>query len=161
MKNKLSFNWSYIFIPALVVVISYLGRVFTESGMEWYDSLIQPALTPPNYVFGIAWTFIYVCATISALIIWNTMKKHRREAIMFFFVVNAILNVLWSYIFFVLHEPRIAITEMFFLEISVAAIMYEAWRHGAKLASLLLLPYLLWVGFATYLTHAFMMANGL
>ncbi|MFA6550839.1 MAG: TspO/MBR family protein [Candidatus Gracilibacteria bacterium] len=154
----MKFKPNYAFIPLIVILAALVGSWFSSQGMAWYDSeLVKPALTPPKLAFPIAWNTIFICTTISALIFWNksTAKKKlltRHWWIVSLFVANAILNVLWSFLFFQLHLVTSAYVEMLFLEASVIALILLIWKLS-KTASLLLLPYALWGAFATYLTY--------
>ena len=80
------------------------------------------------------------------------------SVIMTVFLINAILNVLWSYLFFVSHQIEIAIYETAVLELTLFFLIFES-RKISKVASLLLVPYFVWVGFAIYLAHQFMILN--
>jgi len=150
---------NYILIPLTAVIAAYLGALFTGMGMNWYSTLEHPRIIPPNYVFGLVWNFIYVCTVASALIIWNKGKDRGAcSVIMTVFLINAILNVLWSYLFFVSHQIEIAIYETAVLELTLFFLIFES-RKISKVASLLLVPYFVWVGFAIYLAHQFMILN--
>lgn len=169
----MTIKWNYFLIPLVTVLVAIFGGIFTQSGMEWYDTtLIRPALNPPKWVFPIAWNFIFITATISALIVFNAGRRPWKIlwfklgervdpyywTLLILFAANAFLNVFWSYLFFNQHNISAAFIEMMGLEVTVALLMIFSW-HISKWASLLLLPYLLWVGFATYLTYMIMIIN--
>lgn len=149
-----SLNSSYIVIPLITLATGFLGSMATSQGLtSWYKSLILPSWTPPGSTIGLVWTTIYILTTISALVVWNS-KTNRKQiwAIMKLFLINAILNALWSNVFFGLHQIGLAVWVAAALGLSVIILM----RYIApisKLASLLLLPYALWVSFATYLNY--------
>jgi len=165
---------NYLVIPLVTVLVAVSGSFFTTAGMPWYDTeLVQPELTPPDWIFPIAWNTIFILATISALIVWNTGKpkygffsflKSKKSKEHYFwltiglFVANAFLNVFWSFLFFYLHLIKAAFVEMFFLEISIIALMITTFRYS-KWASLALLPYAAWVAFASYLTWLILSLN--
>lgn len=163
--KKITFKPNYVIIPLITIAVALLGSWFNTLGMQWYDTtLIRPDLTPPKYAFPIAWNIIFICATISALMVWNKPQFEERYLVIFkrkthdfnliigLFIANAVLNALWSLLFFTFNLIGAALIEMFFLEATIFILMWLIWRHS-KIASLLLLPYLLWVGFATYLTY--------
>lgn len=169
----MKFKANYILIPLVTVAVSFLGSYFTQIGMPWYDAeVLKPTLTPPMIAFPIAWTTIYILTTISALIIWNKgtadyqflwFSFHRKPTPKFIwlialFVLNAILNTLWTYLFFAQRLMYEAFIEMLILEATIIAIMVLSWRMS-KVSSLLLLPYLAWVGFASYLTYQIVQLN--
>ncbi len=170
MKNFI-FKPNYIVIPLITVLVIILGSLFNSFGMQWYETqLIRPDITPPNYVFPIAWNIIFLCTTISALMVWNKPQFEERYLVIFkrkahdfkliigLFAANAVLNVLWSLLFFSFRLIYIALFEMLLLEATIILLMILIWKHS-KIASLLLLPYLFWLGFATYLTYIINVLN--
>jgi tryptophan-rich sensory protein len=164
----MKFKPNYVIIPLIVILAAMLGSWFSTQGMPWYDTeLIQPSFTPPKWLFPIAWNTIFICTTASALIFWNkgtgekqflwflvqkkTTGKH--WWIISLFIANAILNVLWSFLFFQLHLIGASLIEMLLLEATVIALIALLWKIS-RTASLLLLPYVLWVAIATYLAYS-------
>lgn len=155
------FRLNYVLIPLVTVFVALIGSYLTSKGMSWYNTeLIQPSLTPPRWAFPVAWNIIFVLTTISAVLLWNVFKKRTKVfyAIFALFVLNAVLNVAWSALFFVMHNVFASLIEMMVMELSTLAIMVLSYKYS-KLAAFLLLPYFLWVGFATYLTYLIMQAN--
>ncbi|MDD4352390.1 MAG: tryptophan-rich sensory protein [Candidatus Gracilibacteria bacterium] len=165
---------NYVIIPLITILVAVLGSYFTSVGMSWYDTtLVQPELTPPKWAFPVAWNLIFILTTISALLVWNADHKMRWSFLKLFkkntkdqrwhwaiglFLANAILNVLWSLLFFTLHLIGAALLEMLLLEATLVALFVLNWRFS-KWASFLLLPYLLWIGFASYLTYTIWTLN--
>lgn len=164
---------NYFIIPLITIFVALLGSYFSTGGMSWYDTtLIKPELTPPKWLFPVAWNLIFLFTTISALIVWNKGKEktqflwvltNEKESnkywlIVWLFIANAVLNVLWSFFFFELQLIEIAFVEMLFLEATLLVLIPLIW-HISKTASLLLLPYALWVAFATYLTFQIVRLN--
>lgn len=144
----------YIVIPLVVIAVAVLGSSFTSVGLDsgWYDSIAKPEWTPPGYIIGIAWTTIYILSAMSAIMIWNRSENDLRlSVIAVLFLLNAMLNVFWSYLFFDLHELTMAGYDSFLLGTTVIALIVFSWPIS-KIASLLLVPYAGWVTFATYLT---------
>ena len=141
---------NYFVIPVVAFLVGFIGSKFTAVGINsgWYAALAKPAWTPPGYVIGIVWTVIYILTAIAALIAWNSPKCSK--TVKWLFVANAILNVLWSFLFFTLYAIGSAAIECFVLWISVIALMYYLWDIS-KVASCLLVPYAGWVAFATFL----------
>ena len=147
---------NYVIIPAVTFLVAGLGGYFTQAEMLWYETtLVKPGFTPPGWVFSVAWNIIFLCATASALIVWN--KKHDK-VLMSIFAANAVLNVLWSFLFFQMHWIEASFIEMFLLETTLIAMIMVSWEIS-KTASLLLLPYAGWVAFATYLTYVVLELN--
>lgn len=149
---------NYVVIPLITVVTISVGSWITSAGMSWYKTINLPTFTPPGSLIGTVWTVLFIMATISALIVWNKVWSRRKNAIGFAFVINALLNVTWSLLFFGLHLIGPAIYESALLGVSVLVLMIMVWPVS-KLASWLLAPYLAWVSFATYLTYSIWIIN--
>lgn len=147
---------NYIIIPLIVFLTAFLGSFFTERGMSWYETLELPSFTPPGFVISIVWTVIFFLSLISALLFWNKAKKRKRIALLF--LLNAFLNLLWSFVFFNQHLIFLSILEMILLNITTLLLIYLL-IPVSKLASALLVPYFLWVGFATYLAYSIHLLN--
>jgi len=156
MKIKVN----YLVIPLITIVVALVGSFFTTSGMAWYDNeIIKPVLTPPDWAFPVAWNIIFVLTMISALIFWNKIKnKSDREVLTVLFLGNAFLNICWSFLFFYQREILVAFWEMLVLEITIIFLIIFLYRIS-KIASWLLVPYGLWVGFASYLTWQIFQLN--
>ncbi|MFA5022470.1 MAG: TspO/MBR family protein [Patescibacteria group bacterium] len=149
---------NYIIIPLLTLVTAVLGSIFTSQGMIWYKTLDLPNFTPSGSVIGLVWTVIFTLAAISALLVWNQKTNNRHWLILVFFLFNAALNILWSYLFFEKHLINLAIWEAWLLEVSVLVLVFLTWPIS-KVASALLWPYAIWVMFATYLTYSVWLLN--
>ncbi|MEX0910412.1 MAG: TspO/MBR family protein [Candidatus Paceibacterota bacterium] len=159
MRSKLKVN--YIIIPLVTIVVAVLGSWFTSQGINvgWYDTLIKPTFNPPNWLFGPAWTTIYILTTVSALIWWNQLKRDRWWLLLgVIFVYNAIVNASWSLAFFYLQEIGVGLWLATEIWASVLILMILLWSRS-KTAALLLLPYLVWVSLATYLNYALWLLN--
>jgi len=145
-------------VSALAGVV---GAMFTTPAIPtWYATLTMPLLTPPNWVFGPVWTTLYVLMGIALWLVWKdkaAAPEARRRALMLFFLQLA-LNVLWSYFFFGLQNPGLAAAEIILLWLSIRATMIS-FGNISHPAQLLLVPYMLWVSFATYLTIAIWLLN--
>ena len=150
---------NYFVIPAIAVATSWLGSWFTTQGMGWYETLVTPAWTPPGSVIGIIWTIIYILTAICALVFWNTAKRDKRFWwVISLFLLNAVLNAGWTYLYF--YEQLIAagIVEMLFLEATVIGLIVLIAKNKKKL-SYLLYPYAIWVAIATYLAWSIFKLN--
>jgi translocator protein len=150
---------NYIIIPAITVLVSRLGNWFTGQGQDWYGTLTLPPWTPPGWFIGVMWTIIFALSTASALLVWNRAPRAERfRWAIIAFCVNAFLNVSWSYLFFYQQQIASAALDSLFLGISVAVLIVLI-RPLHRVAAYLLLPYLIWVGFATYLNYRIMELN--
>ncbi|TSC84812.1 MAG: translocator protein [Parcubacteria group bacterium Gr01-1014_13] len=154
----MSFKPNHIVIPLITVATISVGSLVTSAGMNWYKTLNLPAFTPSGSFIGTVWTILFILATISALIAWNKAWGKRKTAIGAAFVLNILLNVGWSSLFFGLHFIGPAIYEAALLGLSVLLLIILIWRVS-KPASWLLVPYLAWVLFATFLTYTIWSLN--
>ncbi len=146
------------FAAAAALLIAVIGGTLTDIG-PWYQSLLQPAWKPPDWLFAPAWTLIYALCVAAATIAWRRARtKADREMMVGLFALNGFLNLLWSLLFFRLHRPDWALWEVGFLWLSVAALIVALWRY-AKPAALLLIPYLAWVTFASAVNAAVAQLN--
>lgn len=145
---------NYLIIPLVTVAVAVIGSRFTSSGLGgWYRSINLPAWTPPGGVIGLVWTTIFALSTASALIVWNAPNaKAKLPLFAALFLLNAALNVLWSYLFFSRHRIGAAVFEAILLDLTVIALIVLAWPISRP-ASALLMPYAAWVAFASYLTY--------
>lgn len=144
----------YIFSPLFYAGVAAAGRYFTAQGVvSWYPTILKPDYTPPGSFIGIMWTIIYVLSALSLIIFINRAKgKVHFIPVIILYVLNGILNAAWSYIFFAKHLIGFAVLDAVLLAITVLLIMALAWRCS-RAAAVLLVPYLAWVSFATFLTY--------
>ena len=122
----------------------------TQDGVkEWYPHLVKPKGTPPDIVFPIVWTCLYLLMAISLtlLVLSRTIDKTKAY---FFFGVQLFLNFIWSWLFFRLQQPGMALVDLIVLWIMVCFTIVQFRRHTA-FGSYLLLPYLAWITYAGYL----------
>ncbi|MFA5948530.1 MAG: TspO/MBR family protein [Candidatus Gracilibacteria bacterium] len=169
----MKFKPNYISIPLFVIMVAILGSMFSSQGMGWYnEQLVKPDLTPPSWVFPVAWSIIFALTAVSALILWNRENENvsflmrligktpskTHWFIVSLFVSNAILNVFWSSLFFAKHWISASLVEMMLLNLTTILLIVLGYKYS-RLASLLLLPYFLWVSFATYLTYQIYLIN--
>ena len=152
---------NYFVIPLIVISVALLGNVITTMGMNWYNALELPSSTPQGWFIGMVWTIIFVLALIASLLFWNkklTLKfgsatvNRKSLAITILLIVNAALNVLWSGLFFGLHLIGWSIIEMIVLNLVNIALVVLFWKNY-KTSAMLWLPYIIWVGFATYFAY--------
>lgn len=150
-----------------------IGSVFTASAIPtWYATLARPELSPPNWIFGPVWTTLYIMMGVAVWLVWNrrdntspAMKRSIHIALILF-IVQLILNTLWSIIFFGspslniygINNIGIAFIEIILLWLAIAATIF-AFAKISKTAAWLLVPYIVWVSFASYLTYAIWTLN--
>jgi translocator protein len=146
----------------LVCIVVCLGAagigslLTTPSLRPWYESLSKPRWNPPNWLFGPVWTILYLAMAIAAWLVWR--KAGVTAAPMQLFLTQLVLNLAWSALFFRLRSPGLAFTEIVVLWFAILATMIEFWR-AVPAAGWLLLPYLIWVGYATALNFSIWRLN--
>jgi tryptophan-rich sensory protein len=135
----------------LCFFVAWLGSVATVPKIpEWYAGLNKPSITPPNYVFPIAWNVLYALMAISLWRLWQAPRGDRRKYAVALFLLQLAVNLAWSWIFFGAESIRGGLSAILALDALVAMTIYTAWRVD-RFAASLLLPYLLWIGYATAL----------
>lgn len=140
----------------LCLVVGILGSVFTQSSVhDWYVTLAKPSFTPPNWVFPVAWTALYIAMAVAAWLVWR--KGNARGALTLWGVQLA-LNLLWSALFFGLRNPALAFAEIMLLWVAIAATTV-AFFLKSRAAGWLLVPYLAWVGYAALLNGSVWLMN--
>lgn len=160
--NLVSMNiLKFIVSIALCFLVAFLGSVATIPSIPaWYEHLNKPIFNPPNWVFGPAWTILYFLMGLALYLVWNKdlKDKKRREQGIKIFIFQLILNLLWSLVFFGLHYPLLALITIFLLWVSIFMTIKYFYKIS-KVASYLLIPYLLWVTFASILNFAIVILN--
>ncbi|ESU29675.1 benzodiazepine receptor TspO [Flavobacterium limnosediminis JC2902] len=141
--------------------IGYFSGIITRNSIEvWYPTLVKPGFNPPNWVFAPVWSTLFVMMGVAAGLVWNRIESDRinvRKGLQFF-AIQLVLNFLWSYLFFGLHNPLLALVEIVVLLLMIFE-TYVVFKKVDKIAGMLLLPYLAWVGFATVLNAAIFWLN--
>ena len=137
-----------------------IGSFFTISAIPtWYAGLVKPALNPPAWVFGPAWTTLYALMGIAAFLVWkNGWERKDVRAALGIFSIQLFLNATWSIIFFGLKNPGWALVDIAALWLAIVWTMLVFYKIS-KPAAYLLMPYLLWVSFAAYLNYSIWMLN--
>ena len=141
------------------LLVAWLGASATIVG-PWFHHLILPRWSPPDAVFGVAWTIIFALTAAAGVTAWRaTTVQSERDWLIGLFALNGFLNILWSLLFFQFHHPDWALIEVLLLWASVLALVVLGWQRSIA-AAILMLPYLGWVTFAGYLNMAVVKLNG-
>lgn len=144
-------------------LVGIVATPFTISAIPtWYATLNKPTFSPPNWIFGPVWILLYLLMGISAFLIWQkglkgTTKKSVKKAFGYFFL-QLFFNFIWSVLFFGLHNPLLGFIDILLLLISIVLTMATFYKIS-KIATYLLIPYLLWVSFATILNFSLVLLN--
>lgn len=136
---------------ALAYGASAVGGALTQAGRDgWYDSLIKPAGTPPGAAVGAVWTVLYGLMALAAWLVWRSEASRLRNAALALWGIQLLLNVLWSALFFTLHQLGLAFAELVLLWLVLVLTTYLFFK-ASRIAGALMVPYVLWVMFAGYL----------
>jgi benzodiazapine receptor len=126
---------------------------------EWYATLTKPWWTPPSWVFGPVWTVLYGLMGLAAWLVWRPAGfRGTAKTVLILFAVQLILNALWSYLFFGLHRIDLAFLDIVVLWILILVVLVLFWKEN-WLPGALLIPYLVWVGFAACLNFVLWQLN--
>jgi tryptophan-rich sensory protein len=135
-----------------------IGAIASASAALFYGELAQPSWAPPAWLFGPVWSTLYVLMGIAAWLVWRDHGFGGAPTALALFVAQLFANALWTWIFFVWHKGALSLAEIIALWLLIAATIRAFWGLH-RLAALLLVPYLAWVGFATALTAALWRLN--
>jgi benzodiazapine receptor len=137
---------------SLCLFTGFVGSFSTmDSVSTWYADLAKPSFNPPDWAFGVVWPILYVMMGVAAFLVWNMgIISSRTKVALGLFVFQLVLNGLWTPIFFGLHMMGLALAEIILLWIAILLTIIAFWRIS-KLATYLLIPYILWISFAIVL----------
>lgn len=152
-------DWKPVAVAfAAVIGISLIGGLATDIG-PWYYALVKPSWQPPDWLFGPVWTTIFLLTAIAGVMAWRRAPGPvARRQLLWLFGINFFLNAAWSFLFFHFKRPDHALVEVVLLWMSIAVLMFALWGYS-RTSSLLLLPYLLWVSFASFLNLTIVRLN--
>jgi len=152
--EKKKVNWKVLIISFLIlIIVAAIGSQFTSQGVNsaWYQK-IKPSITPPNFVFPIAWTILYFLIALSLYFSWIKADSNHRIVLAASFGLNFFFNISWSAMYFGLRNPAFAFFNIISLLLSILLMMKVTYKIEKK-SFWLLIPYLLWVLFASVLNY--------
>jgi tryptophan-rich sensory protein len=160
MSTARPFPWGPVVAAGIAAVgVAAIGGSVTDLG-PWYQSLKEPAWKPPDAAFGLIWTVIFACAAASAAVAWhNGRRPAQRQQVVGLFAANGLLNIVWTLLFFQVKRPDLALAEVALLWLSILVLIVILYRRS-RLASMLLVPYLVWVSIAAALNYQVVALNG-
>ncbi|OGG14622.1 TspO protein [Candidatus Gottesmanbacteria bacterium RIFCSPHIGHO2_01_FULL_39_10] len=152
-------SWSlFIFSIGICLAAGVAGSLFTfQSIPTWYTGLEKPFFSPPNWVFAPVWTILYILMGISLYLVLSSKKKLKHEAVGVF-MLQLGFNVFWSVLFFGMRNPTLALLDILALWMSIFVTIH-LFGKISKLASMILIPYILWVSFAFILNLVIVLLN--
>jgi tryptophan-rich sensory protein len=149
-------GFGFVAFLALCFGAAAVGGQFSPD--QWYAELARPAVAPPNWVFGPVWTILYTAMAVAAWLVWKQRRSAPVVVALILFIVQLVVNTSWSWQFFGRHRIDHALITIGILVALILATIL-AFRKHSRWAARLLLPYLLWVGFATFLNYEFWRLN--
>ncbi len=159
-KGKSTNNWKLIALCiAICEAAGIAGSIFTANAIPtWYKDLIKPDFAPPNWLFGPVWTFLYACMGITLSSIWKYKHGDERTKSLVFFIAQLVVNVAWSIVFFGMRNISLGLYVILSMwGLIVMTIWYT--RKIDKEAAYLLVPYLMWVTFASLINYELYLLN--
>jgi tryptophan-rich sensory protein len=154
------FQWVGLVVSLVICfAIAGLGSLATTPEIPgWYRRLNKPPWTPPDWLFGPVWSFLYAAMAVAAWLVWRNGGWRQNSYSLWLFVIQLALNLAWSFIFFRFHRVGLAFAEIVLLWVAIALTL-AAFASVSKIAGLLLAPYLVWVGYAAALNFAIWRMN--
>lgn len=142
---------------SLPLAVGWLGSLFTTPAITgWYAALNKPLFNPPNWVFAPVWTTLFILMGLALYLVWQSHGQKKMAVTVF--LLQLLLNLAWSGIFFALHRPGWALVELCILWLAILMNIILFYRLS-KWAAILLVPYLLWVSFAAVLNFNIWVIN--
>ena len=154
-------RWALVLVPGMVL-LGFVSSMLSSSGPTnpWFAGLIKPAIYPPPQVFGIVWSVLYAMMGVALAVIMSARGAWGRRQAVIAFIVQLLINLVWSPVFFSAHQITGALVVIALLDAVLIVTVVFFWRVR-PLAGALLLPYLAWILFATLLNWQFLQANPL
>lgn len=141
---------------AVVFAAGSVGAIASIDADSFYGQLNRPSWAPRASIFGPVWSTLYALMGVSAWLVWRKPEVERRALRLFLSQLAA--NALWSWLFFAWHQGALAFIDVLVLLVLIAATIVSFWRLN-RVAAVILVPYILWVGFASVLTWAVWRGN--
>lgn len=136
--------------PALTLLAAASGGLASSSARDFYKSLTLPPWAPPGWLFGPVWTALYVLMALAAILVWRRPHHPSRPALALF-TAQLVLNGLWTWLFFTWRLGAVALIEILSL-LALIVCTLVTFARVSRVAAILLVPYLAWVTFASYLS---------
>ncbi|HWR19155.1 MAG TPA: TspO/MBR family protein [Clostridia bacterium] len=151
-------NWLQLLVIVLITeLVGVLASILSGNIGQIYTSFIKPPLSPPAWLFGVVWPVLYLLMGIAAYIIYQSRAPNRKDAIVLYWI-QLFVNFLWPIIFFRFAWYWLAVVGILMLDVLVFVAMLWFYKIK-KAAGYLMLPYLLWIFFATYLNIGIAVLN--
>ena len=144
-------TWVLLGWLVLCFAVGGISSIFNAHNIPtWYAALVKPPLNPPDWVFPAVWMVLYALMALAAWLVWKTRSSGCRRRGLSLFLVQLWFNFLWSWIFFSRHQIGVALADILLLWVAIALTIYN-FRKMSVTAAWLMVPYIAWVTFASYL----------
>jgi benzodiazapine receptor len=152
-------RYAVVTVPA-IVLLGLLSGYLSNSGYgnAWFDALRKPAFMPPGWVFGAAWTVLYILLGLSLAMLLHAKGAEKRERALILFGLGLLLNFAWSPVFFAMHKVTIGLSLIAAMIVCTIGLIFALWKIRI-VAALLLYPYLGWLMFASALNYKILELN--
>jgi len=149
-----------VLVVLVCASLGFLSGMTTKDSVSiWYPTLVKPFFNPPNWIFAPVWTLLYILMAIAAGLVWTSDAEDKKvKKALSFFIIQFGLNMLWTYLFFGLNNPFLALVEIILLWLMIWE-TYGQFKKIDKVAGYLFIPYLAWVGFAFLLNASIWWLN--
>ncbi|MXP41090.1 tryptophan-rich sensory protein [Altererythrobacter soli] len=152
------FRWALFLVPAIALLGFLSGQIGGASDSAWFSALEKPATFPPPATFGIVWAVLYAMMGVALALVCAAWGARFRGPAIAAFVVQLLVNLAWSPVFFGAHQIATGLAVIIALDVAVIVTIILFWRVR-RLAAWLLAPYLAWILFATLLNWQFLELN--
>lgn len=143
---------------AVSFIAAAIGSAASIQAGSFYTQLVRPDWAPPPDIFGPVWTILYALMGLAAWLVWRVGGFRAARTALTLFLVQLAINTLWSWLFFGWHRGALAFADIMLLLVLIVATLISFWRIR-PLAGVLLIPYLLWVSFASALNYSVWQLN--
>jgi benzodiazapine receptor len=159
-KNTKGYILKLVVSVVACLAAGAIGSVFTRSAIPtWYATLEKPFFSPPNWLFAPVWTLLYILMGVAAFLVWRKGLDNRQVRIaLIVFLIQLMLNALWSVVFFGLESPLYGLIVISILWVAILVTVIKFFTIS-RVASMLMWPYLLWVTFAAVLNASIFLLN--
>jgi tryptophan-rich sensory protein len=150
--NKTDFCYGLLAV-FLTEMVGFFGAfsISQETLVDWYNNLVISPYSPPNWIFGAVWPMLYITIGIAGYLLYKKSSKNKKTSRCFsLFLMNMIFNGLWPFCFFYLRNTTLGLIDILFVVITLGLLLCSSYAVD-KRATYLLIPYSMWLGFATYL----------
>ena len=153
-------NWKkFVVSVAIPLLVGGLSALISRSDMGIYDSIEQPPLSPPSWLFGVVWTILYFLMGVSLYLIWDkNIPSYKKQTSYWAFGIQLFLNFLWAPIFFITQQFLLSLILLILIILATVLMIVSFWQIS-KPAALIQIPYLVWLCFAAYLNFGIYLLN--